>query len=323
MRAVHPDVAAVVEAARRAGTPALGALPPEAARLSYAESRRALQAPFAPVAVRQDLTIPGPGGALALRLFRGVPSGALLPCLVFLHGGGWVLGNLETHEGICRHIAAAAQCCVVAVDYRLAPEHPFPAAVDDGAAALRWVAAHAGELEIDPGRIAVGGDSAGGNLAAVLALMARDASLPPCIYQMLLYPVTDLGMSGESYERVIDGLPLTAGAMRYFIDLYAPHEADRLDWRASPLRAASLYGAPPALVLTCGHDPLCSEGQLYAARLEREGVPVTALHLSDQAHGILNMGKAIGAVPGILDFAAAALRQAWRDGGADGRKRSP
>ncbi|GAC1550042.1 MAG: alpha/beta hydrolase [Beijerinckiaceae bacterium] len=313
MRAVNPDIVALMQAAAAAGVPALGSLPPEEARRSYLASRRALQPPFDPVSSCEDITIDGPGGALALRIFRGGAPGKPLPCLLFLHGGGWVLGNLESHEGMCRRIAMVAECCVIAVDYRLAPEHPFPAPLEDGAATLRWVATHAASLGIDASRIAVGGDSAGGNLAAVIALMGRDGSLPPCMYQLLFYPVTDVTMSGDSYERVTQGVPLTADSMRYFIDHYVPSKADRLDWRASPLRAASLEGAPPALVLTCGHDPLCTEGQLYAARLEREGVPVTVLHLSDQAHGILNMGKAVGAVSGVLDFAAATLREAWRN----------
>jgi acetyl esterase len=313
MRALNPEVAALMRAAEAAGVPTLGSLPPDEARRSYSASRRALQAAFDPVASREDVTIQGPGGSLALRIFRGAAHEQNLPCFLFLHGGGWVLGDLETHEGICRRIAAAASCCVLAVDYRLAPEHPFPAALEDGAATLRWAVAHAESLGIDAKRIAVGGDSAGGNLAAVIALMGRDGSVPRCMYQMLFYPAVDLTMSGDSYERVTEGVPLTADAMRYFIGHYAPSKADRADWRASPLRAASLEGAPPALVLTCGHDPLCSEGQLYAARLEREGVPVTLLHLGDQAHGILNMDKAIGAVSGVLDFAAATLREAWRN----------
>jgi acetyl esterase len=313
MRAVHPDLAALVRATKAAGAPALGSLPPAEARLNYSASRRALQPTFDPVAAVEDITIAGPGGTLALRLFRGAPRAeSPLPCLLFLHGGGWVLGNLESHEGICRRIAAMAGCCVMAVDYRLAPEHPFPAAVEDSAAALHWLAKHAGSLGIDATRIAVGGDSAGGNLAAVLALMGRDGSLPRAMYQVLLYPVTDLAMNGESYERSLEGMPLTTGSMRYFIDHYIPKKAERLDWRASPLRAASLEGAPPALVLTCGHDPLCTEGQLYAGRLEREGVRVIALHLSDQAHGILNMGKVIGVAASIIDFVAATLQEAWR-----------
>ena len=276
-----------------------------------------MQPGFDAVTAIEDIDIPGHGGTtLRLRLFHGAPRGGPVPCLLFLHGGGWVLGNLQSHEGICRRIAAVTGCCVMSVDYRLAPEHPFPAAVEDSAAALQWTAAHAESLGIDARRIAVGGDSAGGNLAAVLALMGRDGIVPRTTYQVLLYPATDLRMTGESYERVTDDMPLTARAMRYFIDHYVPREADRSDWRASPLLAASLEGTPPAIVLTCGHDPLCTDGQLYAARLEREGVPVTALHLSDQAHGILNIGKAIGAAGVVIDFVAAVLQEAWSKGHA-------
>ena len=309
MRAIHPDVVALMLGSKG---PALGSLPPVEARLAYAASRQVLQPAFDPVDSIEDITIPGPGGPLALRLFRGAPPGSPLPCLLFLHGGGWVLGGLDSHEGICRRLAMASGACVLAVDYRLAPESPFPAALDDAAAALQWLGAHAARLGIDPARIAVGGDSAGGTLAAVLALMGRDGALPRSMFQVLLYPVTDLGMTGDSYARVTQGVPLTAATMRYFIDHYAPTQADRRDWRASPLLADSLAGTPPALVLTCGHDPLCTEGQRYAERLEHEGVAVTALHLSDQAHGILNMGRAIGAASMVLDFVAATLREAWR-----------
>jgi len=309
MRALHPDITVLMQAA---GVPTLGAVPPEEARRGYSASRRALQLPFDPMAEIRNIVIPGPGGQLPLRLYRGAPLGKPLPCLLYLHGGGWVLGDLDSHEGICRRIAAVAACCVIAVDYRLAPEHPFPAAMEDAAAALQWVADHAGEIGIDAELIAVGGDSAGGNLAAVLAIMGRDGTVPRSSYQMLFYPATDLRMTGDSYERVVDGVPLTANSMRYFIDHYISNPVGRKDWRASPMLAETLEGLPPALVLTCGHDPLCTDGQLYAARLEREGIAVTALHLSDQAHGILNMSKAIGAASGVLDFAAALLREAWR-----------
>ncbi len=316
MRAVHPDVAALMQAAQAAGRPALGTLPPVEARRAYAANREALQPPFDPVAERRDLSIPGPAGPIPARLFSGVPPGPDRPCLLYLHGGGWVLGDLDSHEGICRSLASQAQCVVIAVDYRLAPEHPFPAAVDDATAALHWVATQATALGIDAGQIAVGGDSAGGNLAAVIALMGRDGTVPRSMYQLLFYPVTDLGMHGDSYERVREGMLLTAESMRYFIDHYTPDPAQRADWHASPLRAPSLAGAPPALVLSRGLDPLCDEGQLYAQRLEREGVPVTALYLSDQMHGVLNMGKVIGATAGVLAFAAACLREAWRVNGA-------
>ena len=310
MRAVNPDIAALLVAARAAGAPAMDTLPVDEMRRAYNASRAALQAPFVPVDEIRDLAIVAPGGSLALRLYRGAAGGAL-PCLLFLHGGGWVVGSVASHEGVCRRLAVLAECCVVSVDYRLAPEHPYPAAVEDGAAALRWVSGHAAELGIDPGRIAVGGDSAGGNLAAVLALMGRDGTVPAPLHQLLLYPAVDLRMTGTSYETVAPGMPLSAAAMRRFIALYAP-DAD--DWRASPLRAASLAGTAPAFVLTCGHDPLCHEGRMYAERLEREGVAVTALHLSDQTHGILTMDRAVGAVPPVLGFAAAALRDAWREG---------
>lgn len=316
MRAVNPDVARMIEAARAANAPAWETLPPAETRRVYAEGRRRLQPPHEPVAEIRDLTAPGPGGPVPLRLFRPEAGTAPLPALVFLHGGGWMLGDLASHEGICRRLANAGACCVVAVDYRLAPEHPFPAAVEDGIAALRFVADHAGDLGLDLARIAVGGDSAGGNLAAVLALMGRDNTAPQTCFQLLLYPVTDAGMTGTSYGTTGPDMPVTAATMAYFVDHYLPESRDRDDWRASPLRAASLAGTPPALIVTCGHDPLCSEGRLYAERLEREGVPVTALHLSDQAHGVLNLGGAIGATAGVLAFAGAALREAWRrDGG--------
>ena len=290
-----------------------GTLAPAEMRVSYATSRRALQPNVDEVAATEDLAIAGPGGRLRLRLYRGAVDDKPSPCLLFLHGGGWALGDLDTHDGICRRIAACTGSCVLAVDYRLAPENKFPVALEDGATALRWLANEAGRLSIDPERLAIGSDSAGGNLAAVLALMGRDGILPRSMYQVLLYPVTDLRMESESYRRVAADLPLTAAAMRYFADHYLPDVADRLDWRASPLLAPSLAGTPPALVLTYGHDPLAAEGRAYAERLEKEGVAVAALHLSDQAHGILNLGRATGAATGVIDFAAAALKDAWRN----------
>lgn len=198
------------------------------------------------------------------------------------------------------------------MDYRLAPEHPFPAAVEDAAASLRWLGREAASLRIDAARIAVGGDSAGGNLAAVLALMGRDGAVPASVFQLLLYPALDMTMSCGSYAATTEGMTITPATMRYFIDHYMPEPADRTDWRASPLHATALAGAPPAFVLTCGHDPLRDEGRLYASRLERAGVPVTALHLSDQTHGILTLSKVIGAFPRTLAYVASALVERWR-----------
>jgi acetyl esterase len=240
------------------------------------------------------------------------PPGSLLPCLLFLHGGGWVLGSLETHDWVCRRLAKESGGCVLSADYRLAPEHPYPAAVEDALAALRWLAAEARALGIDATRIALGGDSAGGNLAAVLALMGRDGTAPPSMFQALLYPAVDLAVAEGGYGPRTAGMVLTAETMRYFIAHYLPTAVDGIDWRASPLRAPSLRGVPPALVLTCGHDPLCDEGRRYAERLEREGVRVTALHLADMPHAMLTMDRVIGPAASFLSFVAAALRDAWR-----------
>jgi acetyl esterase len=230
-----------------------------------------------------------------LRVYRGAQTqnNEDLPCMVFLHGGGWVIGNLESHDRMCRQLANIAGICVVAVDYRLAPEHPYPAALQDAAAALQWVVAHADELHIDPHAVGVGGDSAGGNLAAVLALMSRDGDLPKLCFQALLYPVTDLTCRFPSYARVTSDLPLTSSTMRYFIDHYIPSGIDKSDWRISPLNASSFAGVASALVLTVAHDPLCDEGVAYAHRLDQAGVRVAALHYNDQMHGLLSQGRFI------------------------------
>ncbi|WP_289015829.1 alpha/beta hydrolase [uncultured Methylobacterium sp.] len=314
MPAMHPDVVALIADIRNSGRPPFEALAPEEARAAYSAGRAALQPPPQEVADLRDLTAPGEAGPIPLRLYRGAgtAAAAVLPCLLYLHGGGWVLGDLASHDGVCRRLASAMRACVVAVDYRRAPEHPFPAALRDAASALVYVAAQAERLRIDPTRLAVGGDSAGANLAAVLALMGRDGDLPRSVCQLLLYPVVDLSMRGESYARVTQGVPVTAATMRYFIDHYTPNPTDRTHWHASPLRAESLAGAPPALVLTCAHDPLCDEGQAYARRLEREGVPVAALHLGDQIHGFLTMGRVIAVAAPVLDFVGSLVCDAWR-----------
>ncbi len=312
--ALHPDAERLLELIRAAGRPPFEQLTPAEAREAYAATRDVLGLPPEEVAEVRDLSIPGPGGPLPLRLYRGAGTSdaAALPALVFLHGGGWVIGDLDSHDGVCRRLANLAACRVVAVDYRLAPEHRFPAAVDDAAAALAWVAENAASLGIDPGRLAVGGDSAGGNLAAVLALMGRDGTAPATACQLLIYPTVDFAMDTPSYARVTEGVPLTAATVRWFADHYIPDHAQRRDWRASPLRAERLAGTPPALVLTVAHDPLADEGRAYAERLEAEGVRVTSLHLSDQIHGIVTMGRVIAAADQVLRCAADTLRDAWR-----------
>lgn len=309
---MDPQAQRVVDLIALAGKP-LHAMEPAAARVQYGTQRRVMQPEPEVVAACRDLDADG----IRLRYYEG--QGAQPGnCLLFCHGGGWVVGDLDSHDGVCRQLANLAACRVIAVEYRLAPEHRFPAAVDDAAAALRWVAGHAAALCVDPARIAVGGDSAGGNLAAVLALMGRDGAVPAPCFQMLIYPVTDLAADSAGYDRFTSGVTLTADAMRWFRDHYvgAPGMAgaeDARDWRASPLRA-DLAGVAPAFILTAGYDPLCDEGIAYARRLDAAGVQTSHLHMPTQVHGFLTMGRVIQASGTALEIASAMLRQAWRGG---------
>jgi acetyl esterase len=312
---IDPGAQAVLSLIQAMGRPPLHTLSPEDARAAYARSRAVLQPAPEDCAEVEDLAAPGPAGPIRLRRYRalGAEPGAALPCLVFFHGGGWVLGDLDSHDQACRVLANATGGSVVAVDYRLAPEHPYPAAVEDSAAALAWVAGQAGALRIDPARIAVGGDSAGGNLAAVMALMARDGMVPPVGAQLLLYPGTDMGAAGRpAYQRFTEGLPLVARTMEWFIDHYVPEPARRREWQASPLRATSLAGLPPAYVMTAGYDPLVDEGAAYARRLEEDGGHVMHVHMADQIHGFLTMGQYVPASDLALRQAALWLSMRWR-----------
>src|SRR5438093_13283858 len=226
------------------------------------------------VARVENRALPGPLGEIPVRVYT--PEGrAPFPVLVYFHGGGWVIGSLETHDGICRHLANAAGAVVVSVDYRLAPEHPFPASGEDAYAATRWAADNAASFGGDPRRVAVGGDSAGGNLAAVVSLMARDRGGPPLVFQLLVYPVTDFSFDTPSYSENAEGYLLSAESMRWFWGHYLADPADGKHPHASPLQAENVRGLPPALVITAEYDPLRDEGEAYAARLKQAGVPVT------------------------------------------------
>jgi acetyl esterase len=308
---LDPDAATLLAMIRAAGRPPFETLSPAEARRAFAAGRVATAPEPQDVAEVRDLACPGPRGDIRLRAYRPLGSTAqeVLPALVYFHGGGWLLGDLDSHDAACRHYANGARCRVVSVDYRMAPEHKFPAAVDDSAAATKWTVDNAGALGIDRARVAVGGDSAGGNLAAVLALMARDGHLPPLVFHLLVYPATDMAMVTRSSQTISEGI-LTTKTMKWFIDHYLRAPGDVIDWRASPLRAVDLSGAAPALVLTCSYDPLCDEGIDYARRLEREGVRVTHLHFSDEPHGFVGQGKIIRAGNTALDMMAAALKKA-------------
>jgi acetyl esterase len=244
----------------------------------------------AAVANVTNRTIPGPAGEIPVRIYT--PNGtAPFPVLVYFHGGGWVIGSLDSHDGTCRDLANGSGAVVVSVDYRLAPEHKFPAGPEDAYAATKWVADNAASLGVDAKRIGIGGDSAGGNLTAVVALMARDRGGPPLVFQVLVYPVTDAACDTRSYVDNAEGYFLTRKAMEWFWGNYLPNAADGSNAYASPLRAASLKGLPPALVITAEFDPLRDEGEAYARRLEEAGVHVRLKRYDGMIHGFFGMGR--------------------------------
>lgn len=266
-----------------------------------------------PVASEVDRTIPGPGGDLRVRVYTPDLPGAL-PVVVYFHGGGWVLYDLDTFNPICRDLANAAGAVVVAVAYRLAPEHPFPAAVDDAYATVRWVADHAARIGGDGSRVAVAGDSAGGNLSAVTALRCRDEGAPTLAFQLIINPVTDCDLDTDSYHEFADGLFLTRDQMRWYWDHYLPDPAARTHPWASPLRADDLSGLPPAIVYTAENDPLRDEGEAFAARLVAAGVPTIARRVPGVIHGFMNLGNASEKGAAAVAEAAAALRHAFGTG---------
>jgi acetyl esterase len=236
----------------------------------------------------------------------------VLPALVFYHGGGWVIGDLDTHDVACRQLSNGARCAVFSVEYRLAPEAKFPAAVDDCVAATRYIMAQAASLGIDAKRIAVGGDSAGGNLAAVVCIDARESRHPLPCFQLLVYPATDQRSGHASHVRNAEGYLLTRKVMNYFRGHYLPDEAEWLDWRASPLLATSLAGLPPAYVLTAGYDPLVDEGRAYAERLVADGVKTEYRDFPDMVHGFLLMGGVLDTANEAMAACCAALRGAFK-----------
>jgi acetyl esterase/lipase len=262
-----------------------------------------------------------PSGAIAVRIY--VPHGNRpMPGVVFFHGGGWARGSLQTHDPLCRSLANGGGCIVVSVDYRMAPEHTFPAAIDDAVAATRWVAEHAEELGIDSRRLAVGGDSAGGNLAAAVALVLRDEGGPALVHQLLFYPVTDRNFDTGSYLENAEGYMLTRDAMRFYWGIYLRDEADADDQRASPLRARDFSNLPPALVITAEFDPLRDEGRAYADRLRNAGTPVVYHEYPGMVHGFATMAGVLDQGKQAVQEAAAALREAFqRASTTPGRRR--
>jgi acetyl esterase len=249
-------------------------------------------------------------GTIPIRVYTPTGTGPF-PILVFFHGGGWVIGDLESHDGLCRSLTNAVGCVTVSVDYRLAPEHKFPAAPEDCYAAAKWVADNAATINGDPQRIAVGGDSAGGNLTAVVSLMARDRGGPKLVYQLMIYPATDYFPDTPSMRDNADGYFLTKVDMVWFLNHYLTSEADAKDPYMSPIKANDLHGLPPAMVITAEFDPLRDEGELYAARLKEAGVPVVLKRYDGMIHGFLSMSAMLVQGKKAHEDAVAGLRSAF------------
>ncbi len=291
---LDPDAAAVFKAFQEAGRPPYETVSPAEARELYLKGRVVSNPEPPELKSVQPLAIPAPQGSIRARLYTPLrlrEANGLAPCLVFFQGGGWVIGNLDSHDVVCRKLADEGQLIVISVDYRLAPEHKFPAAVDDAISATKWIADNAKQLGIDASRLRVGGDSAGGNLAAVVAIAARDGNGPAIAGQVLIYPAIDFALTHPSHSEPETSILLTHSVIRWFRDNYLNGTADVDDWRASPARAKTFTGLPPAYVLTAGADPLRDEGDEYAKRLKEAGVPVTYRTFPGQFHGFFTMGK--------------------------------
>jgi acetyl esterase len=281
---------------------------PDISEMSVTQARMFLETAFAgmvpnpePMAEVRDFTVPSPVGRLPVRLYKPEGAGAAPPLVVYYHGGGWVIGSIESHDATCRALARASGCAVASVEYRLAPESAFPAAPEDCYAATKWLAENASELGVDGERVAVAGDSAGGNLAAVVSLMARDRGGPRISYQVLIYPAVDVLGEYPSRQENAEGYFLTTRAMRWFYDHYIQDESQTKDPLASPLLADDHSGLPPAIVITAGFDPLRDEGEAYAEKLREAGVEVRSSRYDSTIHGFASM---IGALDDARDAIA-------------------
>jgi acetyl esterase len=304
---LYPDVRALLEADELAGAPAMETMSPADARQAAIDGLKATAGNAEEVGRVEDLEIPHPDRPIPIRIYTPAAAGPF-PCLVYFHGGGWVVCDLDTHDVVCRAIARRAGAVVVAVDYRLSPEYRFPAAVEDCYAATSWVAANSARLEVDPRRIAVGGDSAGGNLSTVMCLKARDEGGPALALQVLVYPVTNLAaFDTPSYREFAAGYHLTRAQMEWFRGHYLARIEEAQSPHASPLLAPDLAGLPPALVITAECDTLRDEGEAYAKRLAEAGVGVTCTRYNGMIHPFFSLGGALGSGRRAIEQVAAAV----------------
>jgi acetyl esterase len=292
----------------RSGQPPIEKSSVTEARSEYDAFMLEMGGRLAPIGEMVDRIVDGPTGRLRVRTYR--PAGAvarLLPTILYFHGGGWVMGSLEGYDRVCRYISSRTGCAVVAVDYRLAPEHKFPAAIEDAVASFRWLAENATDLGTDPARIVLAGDSAGGNIAAVAAQLLRDEPRPPCL-QWLMFPATNLAFDSPSYESCGEGFFVTRAAMEWFRGHYLNNLSEIDDPRASPLQASDLTGVAPALIFTNGIDPLRDEGKAYADRLTAAGVKTFHREFESLIHGFIGMRGAIQAAARAMDDMVTGLR---------------
>jgi acetyl esterase len=307
---VDPQCQTILEAAAAKGAP-FAHDDVHASRAAYAGTTAVYRHAAAPLASVSERTFPGPADDVPVRLYIPATDAAgPLPCLVFFHGGGWVVGDLETHDHVCRYLAHGAGVCVIAVDYRLAPEHPFPSGFEDCLAAVHWAAGNAASLNIDPQRLAIGGDSAGGNLAAAVAIALRDGGGPALALQLLFYPATDMTADNASLRENAEGFLLTRAAMELFMNWYVPNPANRSDPRASPQLANHHRDLPRAFILTAEFDPLRDEARAYAETLAADGCPTAYKCYPGMLHGFIRMGGIVDRGLNALDDACGALRDA-------------
>ena len=306
---LDPQAQALMQLMIDKGVPPVHTMTPEEARASY-RSRRAFTQPDAPEVFKvEDKLVSANGVSVPVRVYHphAAPSHSTLPGLVYLHGGGWTIGDLDTHDVLCRSLCLQAGIVVVAVDYRMGPEHKFPAAYDDSVAAFNWTVAHAASLGIDASRIAIGGDSAGGNLAAAACLGLRGQSVQPA-FQLLIYPATIMWQDTPSYHANGKGYMLTKESIAYYTENYLRNREDAKDWRASPQLADSHAGLPPAFVMTAGFDPLRDEGLMYADALSKAGVSSQYICFERQIHGFITMGRVMQEANTAVSLCASALK---------------
>ena len=307
---LDPQVQALLDQMAALNASPIHTLTPELVRMGI--KMQLANATEEPESVAQvvNRTIPGPAGEIPIRIYTPAGSGPF-PALVFFHGGGWVICDLDTHDSLCRSLCNGADCIVVSVDYRLAPEHKFPAAPEDCYAATQWVAGHAAEINAKPGKIAIGGDSAGGNLTAVVAQMVRDQGGPRLALQLLIYPATDFTFDGPSIHENGQDYFLTIDDMNWFTSYYLNSDADKKNPLASPMQSDNLRGLPTALVITSEYDPLRDEGEAYGKRLKEAGVPVTISRYNGVIHGFLSLEPLTDKGKQAREECAQALRVAF------------